>query len=66
MHLYSFSATLAALFILAGKVQTKAVFAHYLVSAFSYSNATAELRHQVGSITQDHVHQDIDNAIAMG
>lgn len=50
MHLSNILSTTAAVLHLLGKAQAQAVFAHYMI----------------GTVSEDHVQQDIDDAIAIG
>jgi len=50
MHIASLLAAVVGAVYLAGTVRARAVFAHYMI----------------GTVTDAHAHQDIDDAIAMG
>ena len=69
MRLELYSTAFAAILSFTGTVKAKAVFAHYLV-CYSYLSANLVTtncpNYQVGTITEDHAHKDIDDAIAMG
>lgn len=68
MHLSNIVSATAIVLHFLGKVQAKAVFAHYMVFPTTSPQYVTKLTsiEKVGTATQDHAQQDIDDAIAIG
>lgn len=68
MRLSNIVSTTWAVLHLLGKAQAKAVFAHYMVFSTKSLLYTAMLTSnaKIGTVSEAHVQQDIDDAIAIG